>query len=236
MKKSILKLSLIIVACLSASLTSSAQWYPTVPNPNNPNWGYEYGRRLAEEQQARDRQNPNMCYQIIIESIALGNLDKAADWAESLKYLREGDGYFYSGLVSELQGYSGYAEDEYEYGMEEAGHRGCKIALERIRREGEMTDEQINNVRMYYLNMVNQVTSMSYQITNNIWGGSSSSSSSKRPCPACSDGRGTDQITYAPNYTGGDNSRYCSICGKTGPAHSHHRPLCRVCGGDGYVD
>lgn len=30
-----------------------------------------------------------------------------------------------------------------------------------------------------------------------------------------------DKIIYAPNYTGNDNSRYCSTCGDVSPAHSH---------------
>lgn len=64
---------------------------------------------------------------------------------------------------------------------------------------------------------------------------SKSRSSGRRTCPGCNgSGKGADQITYSPNYT--DNSRYCSTCGKTTFAHTHHRPMCRTCYGKGYVE
>jgi len=67
--------------------------------------------------------------------------------------------------------------------------------------------------------------------------GNSSSSSTKRTCPGCNGtGKGVDQITYSPNYTGSNNDKYCSQCGRTGPAHTHHTPTCKVCYGKGYVD
>ena len=68
--------------------------------------------------------------------------------------------------------------------------------------------------------------------------GSSTSgrSSSRRPCPSCGGtGKGTPQIRYSPNYTGKDNSVYCSICGYTQPAHTHYTPNCSVCNGTGSV-
>lgn len=65
---------------------------------------------------------------------------------------------------------------------------------------------------------------------------SSSSSSSSRVCPSCNGtGKGADQITYSPNYTGNDNSQYCSQCGRVMPAHSHRRPMCRTCNGRGRI-
>lgn len=67
--------------------------------------------------------------------------------------------------------------------------------------------------------------------------GGTDNKSSRRTCPYCNgSGKGADQITYSPNYTGKDNSRYCSTCGKTTFAHSHHRPTCRTCYGKGYVE
>ena len=67
-------------------------------------------------------------------------------------------------------------------------------------------------------------------------GSSSGSSSTRRTCPSCNgSGKGMDQIHYSPNYTGGDNSRYCSQCGGTRPAHTHIRQSCQVCYGKGYV-
>lgn len=67
--------------------------------------------------------------------------------------------------------------------------------------------------------------------------GSSGSSRTRRTCLGCGGtGKGPDEITYAPNYTGKDNSRYCSQCGRVSPAHSHRQPMCRVCYGRGYVE
>ena len=80
------------------------------------------------------------------------------------------------------------------------------------------------------------------------FGGSSSSSSSssssnsttgsgRRTCPSCNGrGKGTDQITWASNYTGGYNSKYCAVCDQVKPAHSHHSPMCRTCNGRGYIE
>lgn len=75
--------------------------------------------------------------------------------------------------------------------------------------------------------------------TSNYGNGSSGSSttSSRRTCPGCNGtGKGPDRIEYAPNYTGGDNSRYCSQCGRTMSAHTHIQGTCTVCYGRGYVD
>ena len=67
-------------------------------------------------------------------------------------------------------------------------------------------------------------------------GSSSSSTSSRRPCPYCGgSGKGTPKIVYSPNYTGKDNSVYCSTCGYTQAAHTHITPTCTVCNGTGYV-
>lgn len=63
-------------------------------------------------------------------------------------------------------------------------------------------------------------------------GSSSSSSSTRRTCPGChGEGKGIDQITYV-----GTDDVYCSTCGKVTPRHAHHRPMCRVCYGKGYVE
>lgn len=69
-------------------------------------------------------------------------------------------------------------------------------------------------------------------------GASSGSSTRKatRTCPSCGGtGKGPDQITWAPNYTGTDNSVYCPQCGRTTSAHSHRRPTCPVCHGKGTI-
>lgn len=62
-------------------------------------------------------------------------------------------------------------------------------------------------------------------------------SSTRRTCPGCNgSGKGADQITYAPDYTGNAPNVYCSTCGRTTSRHSHHRPVCRVCNGRTVVD
>lgn len=66
---------------------------------------------------------------------------------------------------------------------------------------------------------------------------SSSSGSSRRQCSSCNGtGKGWSEIVYAPNYTGKDNSRYCSECGSVSPAHTHIHHRCSVCSGKGYVE
>lgn len=71
-----------------------------------------------------------------------------------------------------------------------------------------------------------------YDGGGNSGGGSGSSSSSSSPCRCCGGtGKGTDQITYSTNYTGNSNDRYCSKCGRTSPAHTHHEPICKCCYG-----
>ncbi|PXV62785.1 hypothetical protein CLV62_1171 [Dysgonomonas alginatilytica] len=65
----------------------------------------------------------------------------------------------------------------------------------------------------------------------------SSSNSTRKQCPGCNGTKkGMDQITYSPNYTGGNNNRYCSQCGSTSASHTHNTPICKVCYGKGYVE
>lgn len=66
--------------------------------------------------------------------------------------------------------------------------------------------------------------------------GGSYNSSNRRTCPGCNGtGKGPDQITYSPDYTG-NNNVYCSACGRTMSRHSHHQPMCRTCYGKGYLE
>ena len=72
---------------------------------------------------------------------------------------------------------------------------------------------------------------------NPIDGYNNNRTSTRRTCPGCNGkGKGMDQITYSPNYTGGSNDKYCGQCGRTGPAHTHHAPMCRTCNGKGYIE
>lgn len=64
----------------------------------------------------------------------------------------------------------------------------------------------------------------------------SGSTSSRRQCPSCGgSGKGPSKIVYSPNYTGKDNSEYCSTCGSVKPVHTHISFTCTVCNGRGYV-
>ena len=64
----------------------------------------------------------------------------------------------------------------------------------------------------------------------------SSSSSTRRTCPSCNGtGKGTSTIIWETNYTGEDNSVWCSECGRSAPAHRHNHPSCPVCHGSGTV-
>lgn len=75
------------------------------------------------------------------------------------------------------------------------------------------------------------------QVGSSFGGASSSSSGTKRTCPSCNGkGKGMDQITYRTNYTGTDNTTYCSICGSYKSAHTHSNSTCTVCHGRGYLD
>lgn len=69
--------------------------------------------------------------------------------------------------------------------------------------------------------------------SNSSYGGETSK---RRTCPGCNGtGKGPDQITYAPDYTGNSNV-YCNTCGRTMPRHTHHQPTCRTCYGKCYVE
>ena len=74
---------------------------------------------------------------------------------------------------------------------------------------------------------------------NNNYNSSNSRSnktSGSRTCPSChGSGKGTDRVTYQPNYTGRQASVYCSKCGRTTSPHTHHTPNCPVCHGRGTV-
>lgn len=78
-------------------------------------------------------------------------------------------------------------------------------------------------------------------VSTPIYNGDSEKTSTNRKqrktCPYCNGSRkGADEITYTPNYTGNDNSRYCNICGKVMSAHTHRQSMCRTCHGKGYIE
>lgn len=59
----------------------------------------------------------------------------------------------------------------------------------------------------------------------------------RKICPACrGTGKGTDQKIYQPDITGKLPDRYCRECGRVGPPHQHHTPMCKTCYGKGYLE
>lgn len=66
---------------------------------------------------------------------------------------------------------------------------------------------------------------------------SGSTASKRRECTACrGTGKGIDRIEYSTNYSGNDNSTYCSTCGRYMDRHVHIQQNCGVCHGKGYTE
>lgn len=83
----------------------------------------------------------------------------------------------------------------------------------------------------------NSVGTYSPPVNNQTNYPSSSTTSTRRTCPAChGTGKGTDRKVYQPDYTGRQADVYCSICGTTGAPHTHNAPMCRTCYGRGYIE
>lgn len=202
---------------------------------------YEWGRNMVKDiraqQEVNDKNNPNACMGRISKAIANRNFTLAEEWAINLYNIDEKNGYYWLGLVNELQGNPSYAKSYYKEGVELGDNKSHK-ALERLEQEGPLTDTQINNAVQYFANQNSIIEGMANQMTNNTWNSSeSSSSSSRRVCPSCRGSKkGIEKIYYAPNYTGKDYREYCKICNEWTSPHSHHTPSCPVCYGRGYVE
>jgi hypothetical protein len=118
----------------------------------------------------------------------------------------------------------------------------CKISIERIKKSGHWSVSYRNQ---YIKDIKNSISNSNNQNSVGIYNGSvsgtintqSNSSNNRRLCPGCNgSGKGSEQIIYSPNYTGLDNSVYCSTCGRMMSAHSHYQPACGVCHGRGFVE
>lgn len=83
-------------------------------------------------------------------------------------------------------------------------------------------------------------SSSSSSNNNNYYNSSNSgsnNSSATRTCPSChGSGKGTEQVTYQPDYTGNQASVYCTKCGRTTSPHTHYTPSCPVCHGKGTIE
>lgn len=180
----------------------------------------------------------NGCLGRIGKAIARENFSEAEEWAENLLNLRKDLGYYYLGLTNELQGYGSYAKSYYQKGAD-AGDKTCRRELKRISEQGFASSTQIANVVAYYSQIEAMTYNMAAQMTNNIWGDTSSSSGSsyyetspnrsrsaqKASCTRCH-GTGYDPTPYtysasADSYLNSAGYK-CPYCGST-TKHYHYR-------------
>lgn len=224
-----------------ACLCGRSQFFNPYQQQQMNQQAYEWGRRLAQEQQerqdAQDARSVNGCLARIGKAIARAEFSEAEEWAEKLLNLRTGLGYYYLGLTNELQGYNSYAKSYYQKGAN-AGNKTCRSELKRISEQGFATSQQIDNVVAYYAQLNAMTYNMAAQMTNNIWGNSSSSGSSyyesspnrsrsaqKANCSTCH-GTGYDPTPYthsasADSYLNSAGYR-CPYCGRS-TKHYHYR-------------
>lgn len=139
------------------------------------------------------------------------------------------------------------AKKWYEYGSSK-GDQSCAIRLKNIQKEGfyaatAETRQKLSNLFKENIDNLQRIADiMTWQIVNGTslesdLSFSSSTSTGRKKCTACNGtGKSADRITYSTNYTGHDNSRYCSTCGRVMDAHTHHQPMCRTCNGKGYLE
>ena len=103
----------------------------------------------------------------------------------------------------------------------------------------ERTTPQQNTAKLRNEHTQNnmQIQAPQNNIFNNTQSTNPSLNKKRKVCPACNGkGKGMDQITYTPNYTGQSNDIYCNICKRIMPDHTHHQPICRTCYGKGYIE
>lgn len=240
-----MRLLILFLSCMGlASLCCNAQYYYNpYQQQYNQNSAYEWGRKLAEEQKAQqeaiDARSVNGCFNRIGKAIARRNFDEAEEWAEKMLDVRKSYGYYFLGLVNELQGYGNYAKSYYQKGAK-INNKACKNELERIAKYGYATDSQIDNVVNYFVQLEAVSYNMAAQISTNIWGNSSSTSSSyyetspnrsratqKANCSICH-GTGIDPTPYTHSASADSYHNYagysCPYCGK---ATNHYHYRCR---------
>lgn len=123
-----------------------------------------------------------------------------------------------------------HAFELYSYGKR-LDMKDCAAAVDRINKAGFWAAN--NTMRENFSQLVKSTMSVPGGGPMPVPGGDHRPSPvSGRTCPSCNgSGYGFDKITYSPNFTGQDNSRYCNICERKMSAHSHHKPVCRSCKG-----
>lgn len=161
---------MLAVLFLIVSISAEGQFYPYCPplNQQQIQSAREYGADMFNKIKAdlirKQMENPTSCMQWIGSYIADNNLTEAEKWCSYLKATKEkASGYFFHGLVLELQGYPFSAKDQYKAGMQ-LGHMPCAEYLNRLNTEGELTEQQKYNIRMYFKNL----RTMSYNMANQI--------------------------------------------------------------------
>ena len=168
--------------------------------------------------------------------LARGNFDEAFVALRKAFENNSKEAIFYLGACLELGiGVNvdrDLAKELYDVGKE-MNISDCVNAVKRINTNGFWTanDNMREKFRQMLSYLMNISTDPSY-IPNSGMSNSSSSPSSGKICPYCNgSGNGPEQITYSPNYSGKNETVYCSKCGKYMSPHTHHLPICRVCNG-----
>lgn len=240
--KSFLK-QLLLPALLLCSFNSYSQYYYNPYQQQQLNQqAYEYGRRMAEQMMQQqintDKQSVNGCFKHIGTAIARRDFVEAETWAEYLVDIDEKQGYFFLGLTNELQGYPQYARKYYKEGIE-YGSPSCRQYLNRLNNEGELTDDQIDNVVLYYQQLEVMSYNMASQIMNNIssnssYGSSSDSHRNHQSSGVCKRCNGTQVDPVLIDYNPGSRTKtskipayvYCNYCQqKLSCDHWHQRCL-----------
>lgn len=239
---------LLVVLCMMLGISAKGQFfYPYNPYQNQQQMesAREYGANLYNKIRAdlekNARSNPTSCMAWIGSSIANDKLAKAEEWCGYLKKTKEkAAGYYFLGLVYELQGYPNLAKGQYREGMR-LGHKFSAEYLNRLNTEGEMTRQQKEAVRMHYKQLQKMSIELANQMCNDDPLGSASRPSSssrsydidrwkqkRKNCTACG-GTGINPSAepmsstfYQVGYYHQDGTTRCPYCGKFGK-HWHHR-------------
>lgn len=245
-------ISLLLIESLGFGFSLSAQYYNPYNTPYTNQQAYEWGRQMAEQmqkqQQAANQQAYNMgkamgSYEMGLMELYNGNYDDAYNCFDDAETYKYAPAYEALGLMNELgialDRDTDWAKMMYEEGAR-LGNSACKQHLQRIGTYGFYSASQKNQWLQNFRNSYDAThggVSNNMPSNGNFNSGSSSNRSSGRTCPSCNGtGKGTDQITYAPDYTGNQVSVYCSTCGRTSSRHTHHTPNCPVCHGTGRVN
>lgn len=196
----------------------------TIVDPN-------YTNQVAAKQGMAD----GLCMRGKIE-LAQGNYDEAFKLLTKAFKNNSREAIFYVGVCLELGMGIGVdrdlAKEFYDLGKK-MNVGDCIDAVRRIKTNGfwSANDSMREKFRRVLGNAMDITIEPGY-ISNSNGNSNSSSSSSGRTCPYCNGtGYGPDQITYSPNYSGKNETVYCTKCRKTMSPHTHHAPLCRVCNG-----